>query len=107
MTLPGDVNHPESQEVLVSNEVCLQFGNGCLSGAGIAPFSSGCLRLPSLVGDGLVRSRLALLSPLFCELAWQCLRLGLFTGIVLSLSLSLSLSFYLSGSPTVWVAISG
>ena len=91
MTLPGDVNHPESQEVLVSNEVCLQFGNGCLSGAGIAPFSSGCLRLPSLVGDGLVRSRLALLSPLFCELAWQCLRLGLFTGIVLSLSLSLSL----------------
>ena len=29
--------------------------------------------------DGLVCSLLALLSPLFCEQAWQCLRLGLFT----------------------------
>ena len=38
MTLLADVNHPESQEVLVSNEVCLQFGIGCLSGAAIAPF---------------------------------------------------------------------
>ena len=35
---PGDVNHPESQEVLVSNEVCLHFGIGCLSGAAIACF---------------------------------------------------------------------
>ena len=34
----------------------------------------------SLVGNGLVHSWLALLSPLFCEQAWQCLRLGLFTG---------------------------
>ena len=32
----------------------------------------------SLVGDGPVHSRLALRSPLFCERAWQCLRLGLF-----------------------------
>ena len=32
-----------------------------------------------LVGDGPVCSRLALLSPLFCELAWRCLRLGLFS----------------------------
>ena len=31
-------------------------------------------------GDGLVRSCLALLSPLFCEWAWQCLRLGLSPG---------------------------
>ena len=38
VTLPADVNHPESQEVLVSNEACLQFGIGCLSGAVIAPF---------------------------------------------------------------------
>ena len=30
----------------------------------------------SLVGDGQVRSRLALLSPLFCERAWQCFRFG-------------------------------
>ena len=34
----ADVNSPESQEVLVSNEACLQFGIGCLSGAMIAPF---------------------------------------------------------------------
>jgi len=34
----------------------------------------------SLAGDGLVLSQLALLSPLFCEQAWQCLRLGLFMG---------------------------
>ena len=31
-------------------------------------------------GDVPVRSRLALLSPLFCEWAWRCLRLGLFAG---------------------------
>ena len=34
----------------------------------------------SLAGDVQVRSRLALLSTLFCERAWWCLRLGLFTG---------------------------
>ena len=38
MTLLVVVDHPESQEVLVSNEACLQFGRGCLSGAAIAPF---------------------------------------------------------------------
>ena len=37
-TFPADVNHPESQQVLVSNEACLQFGRGCLSGAAVAPF---------------------------------------------------------------------
>ena len=37
-TLPVDVDHPESQKVLVSSEVCLQFALGCLSGAAIAPF---------------------------------------------------------------------
>ena len=36
VTLLVDVNHPESQEVLVSNEACLQFSRGCLSGAMIA-----------------------------------------------------------------------
>ena len=41
-------------------------------------------------GDGRVRSWLALLSPLFYEQAWQCLRLGL------------SRDSY----PTVWGAIS-
>nr|CAI9701609.1 unnamed protein product [Rangifer tarandus platyrhynchus] len=34
----ADVDRPESQEVLVSNEVCLRFGIGCLSGSTIAPF---------------------------------------------------------------------
>ena len=48
-TLPADVHHPESQEVLVSKEGCLQFGIRCLSGAAIAPFrlwlpSPACLR---------------------------------------------------------------
>ena len=43
---PADVDHPESQEVLVSNEACLLFGRGCLSGATVAPSSSGCPRLP-------------------------------------------------------------
>ena len=38
------VARPESQQVLVSNEACLQFGRGCLSGAAIAHFR---LWLPS------------------------------------------------------------
>ena len=57
--------------------------------------SSGChppASLP-LMGVGPVRSRLALLwyslSPLFCEWAWQCLRLELFMG-----KFSLALSFF-------------
>ena len=74
-----DVNRPKSQEVLVSNEVCLQFGIGYLSGAVIAPFRL-WLPLPACLqqGDGTVRSRLALLSTLFCERAWWWL--GLFEG---------------------------
>ena len=35
---PCNVGLPESQKVLVSNEPCLQFGIGCLSGVSIAPF---------------------------------------------------------------------
>ena len=34
----ANVDCPESQEVLVSNKVCLKFGMGCFSGAAIAPF---------------------------------------------------------------------
>ena len=34
----ADVDRPESQEVLVSNKACLQFGRGCLSGAAIDLF---------------------------------------------------------------------
>ena len=83
--LPADVNHPESQELLVSNGACLHFGRVCLSGAMIATFwlwlTFVCL---SLVGNGPLLSLLALLlcllSPLFCEQACQCLRFGLFSG---------------------------
>ena len=38
VTLRADVNHSESQELLVSNGACLQFGKGCLSGVVIALF---------------------------------------------------------------------
>ena len=34
----ADVDHPESQEVLISKEACLQFGRYFFSGAVIAPF---------------------------------------------------------------------
>ena len=82
---------------------CSQFGGGCRlwgrdcpspSGSGCPPPAS-----PSSAGEGPVRSRLGLLwcslNPLFCERA------------MLSRESSLSLSFiFLSGCPTVWVAIS-
>ena len=54
-TLLADVNRPESQGVLVSNEVCLQFGIGCLSGAAIAPFRLR-LPLPACLRCGMARS---------------------------------------------------
>ena len=54
-TLPADVNHPESQEVLVSNEASLQFGRGCLSGATIAPFQL-WLPLPACLQQGMGQS---------------------------------------------------
>ena len=72
-TLPVDVDCPESQEVLVSREVCLQFGIGCLSGAAIAPFSSGCPHLP-VSGGGCAGPQPA--SHLFCEQAWWRLEGG-------------------------------
>ena len=37
----------------------------------------------SLAGDGPVCSWLPLLSPLFCEKAWQCLHLWLFAGVAI------------------------
>ena len=40
----------------------------------------------SPLGDDLVRSLLALLSPLLCEWAWRCLRLGLFMGLLSQVS---------------------
>ena len=93
-----DVNCPESQQVLVSNwkPACSLVEDVSL-GPRLTLTGSGCTSPASLclVGDGPVRSRLALLwyslSPLFCERAWQCLSLGLFAG---QFSLSLSLSFF-------------
>ena len=78
-TLPADVNGPESLEVLVSNEACLQFGDASL-GLRLPPPALAVLTCLSLAGDGPVHSQLALLSPLFCERAQQSLKLGLFMG---------------------------
>ena len=73
----ADVDCPKPQEVLVSNEACLKFGRQCLSGAAIALFQL-WLPSPACHWRGMVCSRLALFSPLFCEQAWWCFRLGLF-----------------------------
>ena len=54
-TLPADVNCPESQEVLVSNEACLQFSSACLSGVAIVPFWL-WLPLPACLWQGMGRS---------------------------------------------------
>ena len=80
VTLPADVNHPESQEVFgYKLEACLQFGRGAISGAEFAPFPS---PLP-LVGDGLVHHWLALLwncsVPVFCERPAVCSGLLIFS----------------------------
>ena len=87
--LLADVNCPGSQEDLVSNwEPAHSLVEDAISGAEIAPHLPAlavthlplCLRL----GDEPVRSRLALLwyslKPLFCERAWQCLRLEFLVG---------------------------
>ena len=107
-TLLADVNHPGSQEGLVSNwEPAHSSVQDAISGSEIAPclqaLAVACLPLFLWCGDGPVHSWLALLwyllSPLFCEQARQCLRLELLAG-------KFSLFFPLSGYPTVWVAIS-
>ena len=79
-TLLAGADCPESQGVLVSHEARLQFGGGCLPGAAIAPVWLWLPRLSVSCGDGPACSWLALLSPLFCEQAWQCLSLALVTG---------------------------
>ena len=94
---------------LVSNwEPACSLVEDAISGAEITPrppaLAITCLPLclwPA--GDGPVRSQLALLwysiSPLFCEQAWQCLRLEIFAGKFSSLSLSFfSSSLWLSHS---------
>ena len=111
VTLLVDMKCPGSQEDVVSN--CSQFGRGCCPWGRVSPlpFDSGCLPPASLplVGDGLVHSWLGLLwyllSHLFCQRTWQCLRLELFTG-KFSHSLFPLFTFSLSDYPMVWVAIS-
>ena len=49
-------------------------------GLRLPPLVLAALACLSPVGNAPVRSRLALLSPLFCERAWECLRLRLFAG---------------------------
>ena len=97
VTLLADVNHPRSQEDLVSNwEPAHSLVENAISGAVIAPlpFGSGCCPAASLppVGEGPVHSGLALLwylvNTLFCERARLDFRLQLFPG---KFSLSLSL----------------
>ena len=84
-TLPADVNHPESQEVLVSDwEPACSLVEDPSLGPRLPLSGSGCPSPASLclAGDGPVHSLLALLwyllRPLFYEQAWQCLRLRLF-----------------------------
>ena len=112
MNLLADVNHPGSQENLVSNwEPARSLVEDAVSGAEFAP----CLpalavaRLPP-AGSGWASLLLASspwysLSPLFCEQASSVL------GYSFSQQSSLSLfpfffSLSLFGYPTVWVAIS-
>ena len=96
-----DVDHPGSQEDLVSNwEPAHSLVKGAISGAEIAPrllaLAVTHLSLCLWLGEGPVRSWLALLwyslSPLFCELVKLCLRA--LRRKVLSLALSLSFFFF-------------
>ena len=98
MTLLADINHPGSQEDLVSNwEPTHNLVEDAIPGVDIAPclpaLAVACMPLCLQQGSGLVRSQLALfwylLNPLFCEQARLCLRLEFFTG-----KFSLSLSFF-------------
>ena len=86
-TLPADVNHPESQEVLVRNwrPVCSLVG-GAISGAKFAPFPS---PLPPASGGGWAgpppaTSSLELLSPFVLRTASS-----VFGRLIFSLSLAI------------------
>ena len=59
---------------LATKPACSLVDNASL-GPWLPPSGSGCL---SQEEDGPAGSWLALFSPLFCERAWQCLRLGFF-----------------------------
>ena len=64
---------------LAKKPACSLIDNASL-GPRLPPLALSALACLSLAGDGLVRSQLALFSPLFCERAWWCLRLGFFAG---------------------------
>ena len=64
----ADVNRPESQEVLVSNEACLQFGRGCLSGATIVLFRL-WLPLPACLQRGMGQSAAGYLWSVLCSVS--------------------------------------
>ena len=66
--LPADVNCPESQEVLVSNEVYLQFGRGCLFGAAITHFQL-WLPPPACLQQGMGWSAAGLLCSVLCSVS--------------------------------------
>ena len=74
---------------LAKKSACSLVDNASL-GLWLPLLSLAALTCLSLAKDGLVCSQLPLLSPLFCEPAWQCLRLGLLR----------------DSYPTVWIAIS-
>ena len=110
MTLLVDVNHPGSQEDMVSNwEPAHILLEDAVSGAKIAPCppTLAVTPLPLCLQrvEELVRSQLAVLwyslNPLFCEQAR--LHITAFHGKVLSFFFFF---FFLSGDLTVWVAIS-
>ena len=109
-TLLADINHPVSQEDLVSNwESVHNLVEDAISGAEIAPclpaLAVALLPLCLWQGDGPVCSWLAFLcyslTPLFCEQTRLHLSLELYAG---KFSLSLVFFLSLSGYPTVWVA---
>ena len=62
-----DVDRSESQEVLVSREVCLQFGIGCLSGADC--LFQLWLSLPACLGRGLGWSAAGKLRSVLCSIS--------------------------------------
>ena len=98
VTLPVDVNHPESQEVFGQKlEACLHFGKRCCLWGRVCP------RLLPPVGDGPVRRWLAfsgICSVLRSGNWWVVTKFRAFPNLILSLLLSHSLRCYLRLAPS-------
>ena len=88
---PSGCRPSESQEVLVSNKVCLQFVIGCLSGAAIAPFWL-WLPSPACLQQGMGQST----AGQFCSVLCSVGRSGCVLGS----------GFSRDSCHTVWVVIS-